>query len=97
MTALSPRNSPQQHKNLKTGPLRVKKRRGWGERDYRDEAVELGGLDHLAEPELLLVDGALAGLARRSRRLRVLHPPGLGGYGRHCSGTLAKNPIGKVA
>ena len=30
-------------------------------RSYRHEAVELAGLNHLAEPELLFINGGLAG------------------------------------
>ena len=48
-----------------------------GKKDYRHEAVELSGLDHLPKPELLFVDGALAGFARRSRRFCIFHLPWL--------------------
>lgn len=44
---------------------------------YRHEAVEVSRLDHLAQPECFLFNGAFAGLARRSSRLGVLRFPGL--------------------
>lgn len=47
------------------------------ENDYRDDSVELGGLDHLAESEFLLLNGALAGLAGGSGRLGVFDLPWL--------------------
>lgn len=56
---------------------RERERESEGEVSYRHDAVELGGLDHLAEAERLLFNGGFAGLARRSRRLRVLHLPWL--------------------
>ena len=55
-----------------------------GRKGHRHEAVELSGLDHLPKPELLFVDGALAGFETRSRRFcilllpwRVRHSPSL--------------------
>lgn len=47
------------------------------------EAVELGGLDHLAEAERVLGNGGLAGLARGPPGLGVLRLPGLGRRRRH--------------
>lgn len=45
--------------------------------EYRHEAVELGGLNHLAKAEVLLLNGTFAGLAGGSRRLGIFHLPWL--------------------
>lgn len=56
---------------------------------YRHEAVELSGLNHLAEAEILLLNGTSAGLAGGSRRLGIFYLPWLLGVRHfHLNSTL---------
>lgn len=48
--------------------------------EYRHETVELGGLNHLAEAKILLLNGTFAGLAGGSRRLGIFNLPWLLGF-----------------
>lgn len=63
-----------------------------GEDTDGHESVELRGLDHLAEPELVLPDGGPARLARGPPGLGVLRLPGLGRR-RHSAGRCGWCPL----
>ena len=92
-------------KTLPSQTLKIKARFiNWTEKDRRrgervegedtdgHESVELRGLDHLAEPELVLPDGGPARLARGPPGLSVLRLPGRGRR-RHSAGRCSWRPL----